>query len=259
MIIALLVERHGRQKAELEARARMLEVIHLNRSAALGAMSSSFAHELSQPLSTVAISTETALQLSEKGPQEGSRLKENLVDIQQANQHAINIMRHMRRLLQRGSEVLPQEVDVNEVIVDAMRILSPVAQKRNVNLTTSGPQHRLPVRADPVQLQQVILNLAINGMDAMAHTDVGARGMTIETALDGDWIKVSVIDSGTGIPEGRLSKIFDTFYTTKPEGTGLGLSIARDIVERYGGKIWAEHRPGGGTIFVFSLPMARPG
>ena len=258
MIMALLVERHRRQKAELDARARMLEVMHLSRSAEVGAMSASFAHELSQPLSTVAINAETALQLSEKGPQEGSRLKEKLSDIQQANQHAIDIMRHMRRLLKRRTEVPLQEFDVNEVIADALRILSPEAHKRNVSLSTRGPQHRLPVRADPIHLQQVILNLAINGMDAMAHTDVGARMMTIETALDGDWVGVSVSDSGTGIPEGQLSKVFETFYTTKPDGTGLGLSIARDIIERYGGKIWAEHRPGGGTIFVLNLPLARP-
>jgi len=258
MIMALLVERYGRQKAEREARVRMLEVMHLNRSAAVGAMSASFAHELSQPLSTVAINAETALQLSEKGPQEGSKLKEALSDIQQANQHALDIMRHMRRLLRRRSEVPVQEFDLNEVIADVLGILSPEAHKRNVSLTTSRPEHRLPVRADPVHLQQVVLNLAINGMDAMAHTDVDARRMTIETTLEGDWITVSVSDSGTGIPEGQLSKIFEPFYTTKPEGTGLGLSIARDIIERYGGKIWAEHRTGGGTIFMFSLPLARP-
>jgi len=198
------------------------------------------------------------LQLSEKGPQDGSKLKETLSDIQQANQHALDIMRHMRRLLKRRSEVPVQEFDLNEVIAEVLGILSPEAHKRNVILTTSSPERRLPVRADPVHLQQVILNLAINGMDAMDNTDEGARKMNIETTLDGDSIKVSVSDNGTGIPEGQLSKIFDTFYTTKPEGTGLGLSIARDIVERYGGKIWAEHRPGGGTILVFSLPLARP-
>jgi signal transduction histidine kinase len=218
-----------------------------------GAMSASFAHELSQPLSTIALNADTALRTFEDGPRGAEQLKEALDEICEANQHALQIMRHMRGLLKHQSDVQLQEFDVSEVIADALRILLPEAKKRDISLSTTDIRHRLPVRADPIHLQQVILNLAINGMD----TDAIARKITIQAALDGaSWIEVSVNDSGKGIAERELSKIFETFYTTKPEGTGLGLSIARNIIESYGGKIWAECRPGGGTSFRFNLPLA---
>jgi len=114
----------------------------------------------------------------------------------------------------------------------------------------------LPVRADQVHLQQVILNLATNGMDAMCDTDPDRRRMSIQTAVTRESeVEVSVTDSGTGIPHGKLGAVFETFYTTKQQGTGLGLSIARTIVETYGGRIWAENRIGGGAVFRFTLPL----
>jgi signal transduction histidine kinase len=116
----------------------------------------------------------------------------------------------------------------------------------------------IPARADQVHLEQVLLNLATNGMDAMSTCAPDFRKMSIQTALVGTSdVEVSVLDSGTGIPNDRLKNIFETFYTTKPEGTGLGLSIARTIVETYGGKIWAENRNAGGAVFRFMLPLAK--
>jgi signal transduction histidine kinase len=121
-----------------------------------------------------------------------------------------------------------------------------------------GVQGPLPVRADSIHLQQVILNLARNGMDAMTKAGPLAHTITIQTALLGEsTVEVSVSDSGTGIPEHKLGEIFDTFYTTKEHGTGLGLSIARTIVETYGGKIGAENRPVGGAVIRFTLPLIR--
>jgi signal transduction histidine kinase len=129
---------------------------------------------------------------------------------------------------------------------------------RGVVLDVSQAQDALPVCADEVHLQQVILNLAMNGMDAMLSCAPGSRKMTLGTALAGDGdVEVSVSDSGTGIPNDKLNGVFDTFFTTKPQGTGLGLSIARTIIETYGGKIWAENRLGGGAVFRFTLPLAK--
>ena len=114
------------------------------------------------------------------------------------------------------------------------------------------------MRADPVHLQQVVLNLVTNAMDAMTDTALGARKITVRTALAGEsTIEVSVSDSGPGIPEHKLSEIFETFYTTKEQGTGLGLSVARTIIETYEGKIWAENQAGGGAVFHFTLPSIR--
>ena len=258
MISWLLIEQHRRRKAEIETRRRMLEVVHLNRSAQAGALSASFAHELSQPLGAIMINAETAAHMLDAKPVEVDRLRELLTDIREADQHATDILLNVRGLLKRRSEIELQEFDLNEVIADALQMLSPEAAKRNVTLHVNGIQQPLLVRADRIHLQQVILNLARNGMDAMSDTASDARRLTIQTALpEGAEVEVSVIDSGMGIPKHKLGEIFDTFYTTKAQGTGLGLSIVRTIVESYGGKIWAENRAGGGAIFRFTLPLVR--
>ena len=184
-------------------------------------------------------------------PVQSDRLRELLTDIQEADQHATDILLNVRGLLKRRSEIELQEFDLNEVIADALQMLSPEAVKRNVTLHVNGIQQPLVVRADRIHLQQVILNLARNGMDAMSDTAPDARRLTIETALpEGRKVEVSVSDSGMGIPKHKLGEIFDTFYTTKAQGTGLGLSIVRTIVEVYGGKIWAETGPEGVRYFA---------
>jgi signal transduction histidine kinase len=259
MITWLLIERHRRRTAELESRHRSLEVMHLSGTAEAGALSVSFAHELSQPLASIMLNAETAERSLLAEPTNVDRVRELLCDIRQADQHAAEIISHVKKLLKRRSEVEAQEFDLNEAIADTMQILSPEAKKRNVTLRVTGIQRPLPVRADAVHLQQVILNLARNSMDAMTTMAPDARMMTIRTTLLGEsTVEVSVSDSGTGIPEHKLSEIFDTFYTTKEHGTGLGLSIARTIVETYGGKICAENRAGGGAVFRFTLPLLRP-
>jgi signal transduction histidine kinase len=256
MITWLLIERHGRQSAEVDARNRLAEVIHLNRSAEAGALSASFAHELSQPLEAIMLSAATAERLLEPAAPETAKVRGLLADIREADKHAVDIVQHLRKLVKRGSEVDLQEFDLNKVIANAMRILAPESRKRHVALRVHGRQQAFIVRADPIHLQQVILNLATNGMDAMTNTPAGDRSITIQTAAVGDaHVEVSVSDSGTGIPEHQLSDIFDTFYTTKAHGTGLGLSIARTIVETYGGKIWAENRGDGGAVLRFTLPL----
>jgi signal transduction histidine kinase len=186
-------------------------------------------------------------------------LKEILGEIRQTDGFANEIISRVKKLLKRRSEVEAREFDLNEAIADAMQILVPEAKMRNVALRATLIQRSLPIRADSIHLQQVILNLARNGMDAMANIASNDRRMTIQSTLLGEsTAEVSVSDFGTGIPEAKLSEVFDTFYTTKEQGTGLGLSIARTIVETYGGKISAENRPLGGAIFRFTLPLLRP-
>jgi signal transduction histidine kinase len=144
------------------------------------------------------------------------------------------------------------------VIADAVQLLSPEANRRNIDLRVTGTQRDLLVRADPVHLQQVILNLTTNSMDAMSDTPQDARKITVRTAFAGELaVEVAVSDSGTGIPEDKLAEIFETFYTTKAQGTGLGLSVARTIVETYEGKIVAENLLEGGAVFRFTLPLIR--
>ena len=254
----LLFEHHRRRIVEMKLRARLLEVIHLNRTATAGALSASVAHELNQPLGAIQSYAEAATLYLKADPPDIERAERILANIRRDNQRAADIISHLRGLLKKRDEIELQEFDLNEAVRDALQILRPEALKRGVALDAHEANSPLPVRADPIHLQQVILNLAVNGMDAMQDCAPGGGKISIQTGLaDESAIEVRVADSGTGIPTDKLNRIFDTFYTTKRDGTGLGLSIARTIVETYGGKIWAENRPGGGAVFRFTLPLSR--
>jgi signal transduction histidine kinase len=254
----LLFERRRRRIAESESRNRLHEVIHLERVAAVGAISASVAHELNQPLGAILLNAETAELLLAANPIDRDRLKAVLTDIRESDQRAGDIIAHLRGLLRKQSEAELQIFDLNDAIRDALRILGPEARKKGVWIEAYSPQSPFIVKADQVHLEQVILNLATNAMDAMEDNAPGTRVMMLETALVGDSeVEVSVWDRGSGIPNGKLNAIFETFYTTKQRGTGLGLSIVRTILETYGGKIWAEDRCDGGTVFRFTLPLAK--
>ena len=257
MIAWLLFERHRRQRAELEARGRLMEVVHLNRTATAGALSASVAHELNQPLGAILSNAEAAEVLLAANPPDLHQLKEILADIRRDDQRAGEIIRRLRGLLKK-SEIELQEFDLNEVIRSALHILEPEAHRRGVALSADQAQGPLPVRADQVHLQQVIINLAANGLDAILDCSPDKRRLALQTAKVGESeVEVSVADTGTGIPDDKLNDVFKTFFTTKPQGTGLGLSIARTIIETYGGRIWAENRLGGGAVFRFTLPLAK--
>src|SRR5262245_61066174 len=258
MIAWLLVERLGRRRAETRSRKLSLEVIHLNRAAEAGALSASFAHDLAQPTLSIALNAQRAENLLSKDRVELGKIKEAVMDISRANDHAAAIIKQSRKLLKRRSDPeVQQETDLNAVIADALSILSTEANHRQIILIAESYKGSLLVRADPVHLLQVILNLATNAMDAMADMPPDLRRVIFRTALKGHTTaEVAVVDCGPGIPDVRIGDIFDTFYTTKEHGTGLGLSIARTIVESYGGKIWAENSPNGGAIFHFIVPLS---
>jgi signal transduction histidine kinase len=253
----LLLERRGRHFAELQSRGRQKEVIHLDRVAAVGAMSASIAHELNQPLGAILANVETAEMLLAANPIDRDQFGEILADIRQSDQRAGEIIAHMRGLLKRRTIFELQEFDLNDALRKALHTLEPEARKRGVLLRAYLTQGALPVRADPVHLEQVILNLATNAMDAMQDCAPNSRKMAVRTASVGESeVEVSVSDCGLGIPNDKLKGVFETFYTTKEKGTGLGLSIVRTIVEASGGKVWAENCPGGGgAVFRFTLPL----
>jgi signal transduction histidine kinase len=254
MIGGLLVERSRRRAVEGELRNRLVEVVHLNRIATAAALSTSIAHELNQPLGAILSNADAAEILLNKNPPDLKQLKEIIADIRRDDERAGNVIRHLRGLLKRGDIEL-QDIDLRDIVQSVFGILDHEAAKRGVQLRQLQVQRPLPVRADPVHLQQVLLNLAMNGMDAMQDAS-GERTLSLETAQSGpNMAEVSVVDSGSGIPADKLKSIFETFYTTKPQGTGLGLSIARTIVETYGGRLWAENRIAGGAVFRFTLPL----
>ena len=155
-------------------------------------------------------------------------------------------------------EIEFQNFELGNTIQATLNILQPEAIRRGVSLRLEPLQNSVPVRADQVQLQQVILNLLTNGMDAMEICAPGKRTLVVEGSLTRtSEVEISILDAGPGIPTDKLEGIFDAFFTTKPQGTGLGLSIARTIVESNGGKIWAENRAAGGAALRFTLPLSK--
>ncbi len=258
VITGLFFERRRRRNAELELRGRLMEVIHLNRTAVAGALSASVAHELNQPLGAIQSYAEAALVYLQADPPNVTRAHDILGNILRDDQRAAKIIANLRGLLKKRNQNDLQEFDFTDVVDETLQIVRPEALKKGIELKAMNTGFPLPVRGDRIQVQQVLMNLAINGIDAMHDCGPGEAKMLISTALvGGSAVRVSVADSGTGVPPEKLNEIFDAFYTTKGDGTGLGLSIARTIVETYGGKIWAENRPGGGATFFFTMPLSK--
>jgi signal transduction histidine kinase len=264
MITGLLVERRRRSAAEMEARDRRREAIHLNRVATATVLSSSLAHELGQPLGSILLNIETARELLKSVPHDLiSQVDEILSDVVRDDQRASEIVHSQKNLLKKENDAGLQHFDLNDSVREVVDIATFEATKRGVALRASRSPDALPVRADRIQMQQVMLNLVMNGMDALENCDRAAREVTIQAShgAASKAIEVTVSDSGDGIPQDKLTKIFDPFFTTKPQGTGLGLPIARTIIESHGGTMWAENRVDGGAAFHFTLPLAdaRPG
>jgi signal transduction histidine kinase len=255
LIMFLLHERHLRQNAESESHKRMTELAHVNRQATTGELSSSIAHELNQPLGSILTNAETAeLILKSENPDLGE-IREILADIKRDDQRAGEVIRRLRNFLKR-TPFEAREIDLNEIIGEAFKFLSVQASARNVALYLQTAPGALRIKGDPIQLQQVILNLVVNAMDAMATIPYG-RTVIGRTELNGgSSVVISISDSGPGIPADKLAQVFDPFFTTKDQGMGIGLSIARTIILAHKGQIWAENQSGGGAAFHFTLPLA---
>jgi signal transduction histidine kinase/ABC-type uncharacterized transport system substrate-binding protein len=252
----LLVERRRRYLAQAEAISRRREVVRLNRVTTANVLSSSIAHELNQPLGAILSNTEAAQVLLRAVPPDLSQIGEILSDIVRDEQRANEIIQGLRNLLDNRQAAELGSVDVNDTARDVVKIVAPEMERRGVVLRTILAPESLAVRCDPIHLQQVIINLVMNGMDAM-DGEPRPHNLTIRTNRNAkcDVAEVRISDSGKGIPEKALTSIFEAFVTTKPQGTGLGLPIARTIVESYRGDIWAENRMRG-AVFSFRLPLA---
>lgn len=238
--------------------SRRREVIRLNRVSTASVLSSSIAHELNQPLGAILSNTEAAQMLLKAEPPDLAQINEILSDIVRDEQRAGDIILGLRNLLNNRTETDLRSSDVNDTVRHVVSIVSPEISSRGVVLRTVFAPEALPVRSDPIHLQQVIINLVMNGLDAM-EDEPKPHNLAIRTSQNeesGD-VEVRVSDSGKGIPENDITKIFEAFVTTKPKGTGLGLPIARTIVESYGGHIWAENRQAA-RCFASGCPWPRP-
>ncbi|HKP03784.1 MAG TPA: sensor histidine kinase [Chthoniobacterales bacterium] len=244
------------QEAHLEMRRLQNEIAHVGRVSMMGQLASSLAHEINQPLGAILRNAEAAeLFLESKNP-DLEEIRAILADIRADDQRAGSVIDRMRSLLKR--HVLEtQLLDLSEVVGDVAQLARPDAASRRVALTVEVPDILPPVRGDRVHLQQVLLNLIVNGMDALNGSSPENRSVTVRARVDAaQGVEISVSDTGHGIAAAKLSQVFDPFYTTKADGMGMGLPISRTIVESHGGRLWAENNNNTGATFRFTLPLA---
>lgn len=251
-ISAFLWQRYRRRKAEEEAARRLDDLARAGRFALAGELSASIAHEVGQPLGAILSNAAAAGMMFDDGPETGE-LHSILADIRRDALRANQVVQGLRALLQKHTPTL-DTLDLNATCSEALTLIGLEARRRHIRIEPdlSAPHARVP--GNDVQLQQVLLNLAINAMDAMDDTPAAERAMAVSTKAVPQGYELVVADRGHGIPAGARERLFDSLYTTKPYGMGLGLSIVRTIVEAHGGRVSAASREGGGSVFTVLLP-----
>ena len=236
----------------------MAELAHVNRFSTAGELTASIAHEINQPLGSILTNAETADAILESPNPDIAELRDIVKDILQDDRRASEVIRRMRSLLKKAPFEL-KNLDLNDLVRDTVEFLSSLAVGRKVEMVSVIAPDALPILGDRIQLQQVILNLVVNGIDAMRDTRSEEHIIGIRTSRVENFAELSVSDRGPGIPEDNLKEVFEPFFTSKAEGMGMGLSIARTIVEAHHGRISAENRRDGGAIFLIRLPLFRDG
>jgi PAS domain S-box len=232
------------------------DLAHASRVAVLGELTASIAHEINQPLGAILSNADAAELLLESESPPLEEVRKILGDIRNDDLRASDIIRHIR-LLTRKQVMQMQSLDVNEVAGEVVRLMEPEARRRNVSLRTEFSAAPATILGDRVPLHQVLMNLLLNGMEAMADTPESGRRLLVRTATNGQRrVEISVTDSGQGIPAEKLPRLFESFFTTKENGMGLGLAIARSIIDAHQGRIFAENKSDGGATFRFDLPLS---
>jgi len=252
-IAALLLQRRRRRHAEADALQRRTELSRAMRFAAIGELTASIAHEINQPLGAILSNADAGELMIRNGQATPEALREILADIRRDDLRAHEVIRRLRALLERH-EVVHGAMRLHPALDEVMALLAPEARRRSVTLERHFDAADDRLYGDPIQLQQVLLNLALNAMDAMADTEPARRQLHIGTAGDGDKLQLVVADRGTGIDAADHGKVFESFFTTKPHGLGLGLPIVRAIVEAHEGRVELEAQAGGGSRFTVTLP-----
>jgi PAS domain S-box-containing protein len=250
-----MTERRQAEKERERLRQVQADLAHINRATTMGELTASLAHEINQPIAAAATDARTCLRWLAREQPDIGEARESAARVVNAVTRAADIISRLRQLFKKGA---PQTdlVDVSEVIQEMVVLLRSEAPSHSVSILTELSEDLPRVVADRVQLQQVLMNLMLNGIEAMQDTNTEGQ-LTIKSVMaEGGLLLISVSDTGVGLPREQADQIFNAFFSTKTQGTGMGLSISRSIIESHGGRLWATSNSGRGATFNFTLPSA---
>ena len=232
-----------------------LQLTHVARLSTLGEMAAELAHELNHPLYAILNYAKACRNvLAEEGPPNLDSLREWNEEIAEIALSASEAVKRLRSFARRA-ESPPSACRIEEIVDEALRLVAVETRKARVTVETSFSANLPPVQVERVQIQQILVNLLSNAIEAMQASPPDLRRITIQTSVRDKAVEVAVSDRGVGLPPGGETKIFEPYVTTKPDGVGMGLSIVRTIVEAHGGRLWARSNPEGGATFYFTLPF----
>ena len=257
-MLGVAIDITGLRQADQQIVQQRSELAHMARVASVNQLASSLAHELSQPLGAILRNAEAGELFLQDPEPDLAEVRTLLADIRMDDQRAGAVIDRMRSLLKRRSAE-DGFLDVPLLVADVLALVRPEADARKVRLALTPAPALPPVRGDRAQLQQVLLNLLLNAMDAMADTAPEGRRITVDVEAAGAQVEVAISDTGPGIPADRLGQVFDAFFTTKPNGLGMGLAISRGILEAHGGSLRAANNAAGGATFTCALPVVEGG
>jgi PAS domain S-box-containing protein len=257
LVLSTLIDVTEKRRADGELQRLRGEMAHFARVATVGELSAAIAHELNQPLTGILSNAQAGQRFLDAGVVDPQELQEILADVVADGRRAGEVIRRLRALLHKGPQDLVS-IEINELVDQVARLVAGDLALRSAALDLELAADLPRIRGDRVQLQQVLLNLIINGIDAMKDSPTENRRLLVRTSpADGREVRVEVRDDGAGIPEEVMPRLFEPFFSTKREGMGMGLSIVRSIVSNHGGRIWASNNVSRGATFTLALPAVR--
>ena len=255
MLYTVRVQRKLAER-ELELRRHMVEMAHTNRLTTVGQMVVELTHEINQPLYAISNFAKACLSmLKENTPDNRERALHWMHQIAEQARRAGEIIRRHRQFVQSDSPVRTP-ADVNDIVRDVIQLLEMDPRLRGVQIVTDVSANSPPIQVDRIQIEQVLVNLLVNAAEAMHDMPKENRKITVATRTLNGHIDVAVRDAGCGLPPATLGRLFEPYFSTKPDGMGMGLPISRSLIEDHGGRLWAEPNPDRGLTFRFSLPIS---
>lgn len=255
LIAGLVIERRRRKLAVQAEQKQRFELVHASRVAVVGELTGAIAHEINQPLGAILSNAEAAEMIMTSEDPRPAELRQILADIRRDDLRAGEVIRRLRALLAKH-HVEQQRFDLNEAVGDVASILRAEARRRGATLDILLPDPPASMVGDRIQIQQVLINLVLNALEAVADLPEPRRKVGVELETAGGQVTLVVRDRGNGIAPEQMPKLFDSFFSTKSTGMGLGLSIVRTLVEAHGGRVWADNGAEGGAVFRVEMPAA---